>query len=84
MILHEKTIGYLQNASFFKKWILVLGTFIFAMAFCYWTALHDGNMGSALLLFIVPIAFSTIYFNTPFTISLSVGGAIVGLFDLML
>lgn len=83
MILPEKTIEFLQSATLLKKWVLVLGTFLLAMTFCNWTASFDGNLGSALFLFFVPIAFSAVYFNTTITMALSGGAVVVSLFNLL-
>jgi diguanylate cyclase (GGDEF)-like protein len=84
MILREKTVEFLQNTSLFTKWALVLGTFALSMFFCYEAAIHNGNLGSSLLLFILPVTLSAIYFNTTMVIAFSGGSAVVSLTYLML
>jgi len=84
MILREKTVEFLQNSSSLKKWVWVLGTFCIAVFCCYWSAIHNSNLDSTLLLFFIPLTLSSVYFNTAVLISFSGGSAVLGLSDLVI
>ncbi len=84
MIFRKKIIEMIQSYSMMKKWGLVLVTFIVSLTYCYWMALHDQNLSSALFLFFIPIAISTIFLNSALTLFLSGATVLMGLFDFLL